>query len=108
MMGKIPRELEVLVKKRQLGNPNVQNLAMKLAKEFDTILLSTKYSKAICDVTKPPTSQHILPRKIEFFENGKLSYQDISFNKKLNARQEDTRIQKYYLGFYNGFQYIRG
>jgi len=80
---------------------------MKIAKEFNTVLLSTKYSKAICDVTKPPTSQHILPKKIEFFEHGKLGYQDISFNKNLTAREEEKRIKKYYFGYYSAFQYIR-
>jgi len=82
----MPKELEILMKKRQLGSPNLQNLAMKLAKEFNTVLLSTKYARAICDVTKPPTSQYILPKKIEFFENGRLGYQDIMFNRKLSKK----------------------
>lgn len=82
-------------------------MGMKLAKEFDTILLSSKYCKAICDVTKPPTSQHIIPRKIEFFDNGKLGYQDLTLNKRLKSKDLDRRIQEYYLGFYKGFQYIK-
>lgn len=69
--------------------------------------MSTKYAKAICDVTRPPTSEHIIPKKIEFFENGKLAYQDISHNRNLKEKEEQKRVHKYYLGFYNGFQYIR-
>lgn len=103
----LPKELEILMKKNQLGSPNVQQLAIKMAQEFNTILLSTKYSKAICDVTKPPTSQHVIPEKIQFFENGKLSYQDLPFNKNLSEKEEELRIKKYYIGFYNGFQFIR-
>jgi hypothetical protein len=107
MLSDMPPELETLLKKGQLGSPSVMKLAMKMAKEFDTVLLSTKYSKAICDVTKPPTSQHILPKKIEFFEGGRLSYQDITFNRRISSKEEDKRIKEYYLGFYNGFVYIR-
>ena len=50
---------------------------------------------------------HIFPSKIEFFERGRLGYQDLPFNKRLSRKEEDKRIEKYYVGFYNGFQYIR-
>lgn len=56
MMTKIPLEVSVLMKKGMVGNPEVQKLAIKLAKEFNTVLLSTKYSRVICDVTRPNTS----------------------------------------------------
>lgn len=69
--------------------------------------MSSKYARIICDVTKIITSKHVLPEKIEFFENGKINHQTISFNTKLSEKEEDARIQKYYLGYYNGFQYIR-
>ena len=103
----IPAEFDMLMKKGLLGSPQVQRLAISLAQEFNTILLSTKYARIICDVTKPVTSKNIIPEKIEFFENGKLTYQTISFNNKLSEKDEDSRIQNYYLGYYNGFQYIR-
>lgn len=78
-----------------------------LAKEFDTILLSTKYSKAICDVTRPPTSQHIIPEQIEFFENGKLTQEKLKFNCNITEKIKEARIKRYYFGFIKGFQYIR-
>lgn len=107
MLANMPRELEILMKKGQLGSPNVQKLGMMLAKEFDTILLSTKYSKAICDVTRPPTSQHIIPEQIEFFENGKLTQEKLKFNCNITEKIKEARIKRYYFGFIKGFQYIR-
>ena len=107
MMDKIPLEVQTLMKKGLLGNPDVQKLAIKLAKEFDTVLLSTKYARVICDVTRPNTSDSIIPSKVEFFENGILKSQDLSFNTNLSEKEEAKRIKKYYLGYFKAFQHLR-
>lgn len=107
MMDKIPLEVQILMKKGLLGNPEVQKLAIKLAKEFDTVLLSTKYARVICDVTRPNTSESIIPSKIEFFETGILKSQDLPFNLNLSEKEEANRIKKYYLGYFKAFQHLR-
>jgi hypothetical protein len=103
MMNQIPTEVQILIKKGLLGNPEVQKLAMKLAKEFNTVLLSTKYAMVICDVTRPNTSDSIIPNKIEFFENGILKSQSLTFNCNLSEKEEAKRIKKYYIGYFKAF-----
>lgn len=73
---------------------------------FDTVLLSTKYSKAICDVTRPPTSQHTIPKNIEFFEGNNLTSINLPFN-NISPEEESKRIQRHYISFYSAYQYIR-
>lgn len=61
----------------------------------------------ICDVTRPNTSSSIIPEKLEYFENGVLRSQALTFNSNLSEKEEASRIKKYYLGYFSAFQHIR-
>ena len=73
-------------------------LAQQLAKKMKTILIHSNYSRLLCDVNRPVTSETVFRKE----GDGK----EILLNKNITLKEEKNRFEKYYYTYYSAFREI--